>query len=317
MHTREDRKGIICTVKNNKQIRRFDFDSWLRLNQTEACRKENFRNYFEVKFTTSQNVIFDEKFNLQGVLNFFQLYDNYFGLKLSFAKGISAALSLNTIETGNLKTGEYSRIEFVRTKLDFYARGKLIKSCQDLIDANLTTPRSIFQISLLNPAFYMIHCKYRHTICPLMFKNAYIDILYFHGMSNLFFLRNVISFTNNTFRDLNSTINELVFFNCENLVVDANLLNPSVFKGVGYITIYHPISKIDDHIFRNFRLLWYVQLDATNFRNLINKQGIKWIRAINWFNKVDLSDPVDIKRKQGTETEVRIRFQCGLTPRIF
>lgn len=311
-------KGLFCEIRDmNFQ---YDFDSWLLKNQSEVCRQAQFRSSIELKVNSRKNILIESSFNLQGVIDFLLQIETQFTIRISFAKRISADLAIQMNKYWHSPVwSSYgtATVELVNSKLDFYVSShQLARSCQDYVDAYLTYPRSIFQIYLYYyTQLTFLNCIYKHPLCPLLFRYARINVLTISGMSDNFFRKNTLLFTgseNNSLLDtLDSYIYGLVLYRTENIAIDANFLNPFVFKHLSYINCYEPIGRIDNNIFSFFRELKYLQLEAHFFRKLVHKQGIDWIRSINRHVSVNLSDSREIKRNQNNEHFLILRFTDG------
>jgi hypothetical protein len=118
--------------------------------------------------------------------------------------------------------------------MNFYTNGKMIKSCRDILESN-STILSIFQI---NPGFFLIQDNQSSIdLCPLVFKNTNIRILGFLGLSDTFYKRNTLKFTNDLFNDLNSSIYILQLDKIESIKLDLTLLKPSVFRTLQRINV--------------------------------------------------------------------------------
>lgn len=308
-------KGLRCHIKNSHF--RFDFESWLLKNQSEVCRQAGFEAKIELKMMTSKNILFSKSFNLQGAIDFFLLFKPDIAITFSYVKSFSADLGIKFDESSPLwKNTTVARFNLIRSRLDFSVNDyehKMARSCQDYVDANLTTPRSIFQIYMREEGsrVNLINCIYKHPLCPLIFKNARIKNLFISGMNEHFFRRNILTFSkyeSNTFGELNSQVLNVNLYIVENVPLDMNFLNPIVFKKIRSLCVFDSISRIDDNLFSYFNELEYIQLEAEFLRKILHKQGIEWMRSLNRNLRVNLSDPRDIKRNQNKQKLVKLRF---------
>ena len=73
------------------------------------------------------------------------------------------------------------RIEIIDIRLDFYHNKKKINSCQEMIDLNLDSIKSIFQMTIDKRSksydmFILKDVEYKSQICPLVFQNTNIRI---------------------------------------------------------------------------------------------------------------------------------------------
>lgn len=309
-------EGLRCEIRDNNY--RFDFESKSNEFESGMCALPGFTRTFEINVVTHKNILFAKSFNLKSALDFYFRLNMYCIMKLSFLKSIHADLGIESDKSWTLDDCKKANIEIFSSRFDFFVNEmRVARSCQEYVDANLTTPRSIFQIFVKRKMrLDLINNVYKNRLCPLLFKNARINLLYISGMSNHFFRQNVLSFNsiheNETLLDdLNSSIRELGLYRTENIALDKNFLNPYVFKKITEIVTYEIISRIENDIFSYFKELKSFQSEAHYFRRLIHKQGVEWMRALNSHLSVNMSDPTDIKRNKNNEKSVKLRFTDG------
>lgn len=219
----------------NKQYR-FDLMGWLEKDQTDLCQKSN---YFGIHLRFLRKFHLTHFLNLEGIIQFLGIlaYDHQFQITITNLNAIEVDVCIGVNYYGkelvNLNLINYT-INIFNTVFDFRLEGKPVKSCGDMIDANKTEPRSLFQISPReeNIEMFWLNNRYIRRMCPLLFKNNRISKLTINGMHNTFYKQNVLTFTNDTFDNLDSKIVFLKLFKSENLVVDEKLLNPSVFANL-------------------------------------------------------------------------------------
>lgn len=230
-YSNDDLNGFELIVPNSQY--RFDLMAWLDKDQIESCENSN---YFGIHIRFPKNFLLIHYFNLEGIIQFVGLlaYDHFFQLTLTNLKAIEidVCIGVNYFrkELSDLNSINYT-LNIFNTVFDFRLDGKPVKSCDDM---NKTEPRSLFQVSPKqeNIEMFWLNNKYIRPMCPLLFNNTRISKLTINGMYNTFYKQNVLTFTNDTFDDLNLSIVFLKLFKSENLVVDEKLLNPSVFKNL-------------------------------------------------------------------------------------
>lgn len=255
-----DERGFRFDVPNRHY--RFDLDGWLTTNQFNSCNQVQFTNSMSVKFP--KRFILENRFNLSGLIDFLLLFANGFKLYLTSLEAIEVDLGLNynaSYDTLNRSIINFA-IQMHNSRLDFRINGKPVEACQQFFDANLTEPKSIFRIapnqefismSWINPTFV-------RPLCPLLFKHARFTYLDITGIIDTFYKQNLLSFTNETFEEyLDSWILSAWFVKCENIELDAKLLNPYVFSELESkqynnfnIKIYFFIYKILKYILFTF-----------------------------------------------------------------
>jgi len=70
-------------------------------------------------------------------------------------------------------------INCINCQLNFYNQGKLVKSCDDIIQSNITSIQSFFQLSQFNSmlSFSLVFCEFKRPLCPLVFNSLTIEEL--------------------------------------------------------------------------------------------------------------------------------------------
>ena len=174
---------------------------------------------------------------------------------------------------------------FLNCDFNFYIDERKLSSCQDFY-TNITTnsyiePKSIFQ-SKSNYTFIVLsETKDTDRICPLVFKNFFSDKYLSIAGVNSFYSRRILRFSNDTFVDLNSSI-YLVIIDINNIELNLELLNPSVFEKIEEINLKSRVKSIDPEIFVPFKELFIIYLQSEYVKALMhNERGIEWIKHIN------------------------------------
>lgn len=133
----------------------------------------------------------------------------------------------------------FTDIQLAKLRLDFYHNKKKINSCEDILNSNITYIKSIFQvrsnhIKVKNDdykiSFTLRNVEFKENICPLVFNNSIINNLVLIDVTDTFYKKNVLSFTNETFGYLESDIKKLQLHKVQNINLDLKLLNPWVFN---------------------------------------------------------------------------------------
>lgn len=235
--TETDKYGLQLDVPQNLHFK-FDLNAWLTTHQLNSCNKtRSFENFMHVRFP--KNFILNKDFNLQGLIEFLLLFENFFRVYVANLHAIELDLGITQILYEKYsRTADNYEINFYNTRFDFRLNGQQVGSCQQF--ANRTQVKSIFQIFPRSdfPHMIWLNPKFIRPLCPLVFQSAGFKYLATTGVVNSFYKHNSLSFTNDTFGDLDSWIYSLQFYNSENVELDTKLLNPSVFaKLEGNITI--------------------------------------------------------------------------------
>lgn len=228
-----DYNGLELNVRNKEY--KFDLEEWEESGQYDFCDGTEFDNSVHVRFRSKLTLT--SRLNLQGVIDFLLLFHEKFQMTIT---------NLNSIEIDSGIVPSYSRtkmldinfrkifVNILNTAFDFRLNGRPVESCRQLIDANMTQPNTLLQISAKDQLIEMfwLNDRYLRPMCPLLFKNTRISRLIINGMDNSFYMKNVIQFTKDTFDDLNSSIAWVKFYKSENLIIDKMFLNPSVFENI-------------------------------------------------------------------------------------
>ena len=283
---------LLCDINNDAFEIRFK-----EATASKTCDSFNstiFALQFAFRWTTNDLAILDKRFNISNVFEYISKYGKRSKfITLLDLKGFDVDFFSDEHSYDTLLNGGLS-IEIINGRLDFYHNKRKVKSCQDIIDLNITRIRSIFQIKTNKyyKYFSLIQLEYKHDICPHLFQNTNAGLLTLHDLVDTFYKKNVLSFSNETYPQLNSNIEELAVTSAENINLDLNIVHPSVFNNTSTISINEGclLKSIDGEIFLHLKYLSSIQIGPSVFRKVNHKQGIKWIRKINNRTHVNLSN---------------------------
>ena len=144
-----------------------------------------------INWISSESIIFkwaknDKKTILDKTFNFpkmlFYLGYFYWAFEVYFVNLNGFDITLSDSNRSIIENN--SKISFlacITCKINFYTNGKLIKSCQDILDSN-STVLSIFQTKLNNFKHVALYnSEFPTDLCPLVFKNSNIDRFYLNS----------------------------------------------------------------------------------------------------------------------------------------
>ena len=263
---------IICDI-NSKELRIKFKDPPTFVNGTKCLLNANYHsNKIIFKWTSKKLTILDKPFNFiyRYILNFNYSTEvhlwNLKGFDINF-------LGKNQI----FYSPGISNIQLSKCRLDFYDDEKIINSCDEMSKSKII--RSIFQVRLFsifdeyslirNRYIALRSVEYKQSICPLVFKNSLIHRLVLVDLTDTFYKRNVLSFENRTFRNLQSNISYLQLNKLQNINLDLKLLNLWVFYLTRVIFILSgSLNSIDGVIFRKFNNLDYFHINPVIFRKI-------------------------------------------------
>lgn len=147
---------------------------------------------------------------------------------------------------------------------------------------------------------------YPNEFCACEFKHVNIGVFEVFNLqpdNRLNFMKIPI---NDTFSDLNCSVNNLEIFNSE-LDLDISLVYPDVFRYLKFLFIQlSTITSIQDEFFKSFGVLKYFKLEIYNLKSLIHK-GTGWMRHLNTNIKVNLSDQNDLYRDRDNQMILELK----------
>jgi hypothetical protein len=219
-------------------------------------------------------------------------------------KGIDLDSTI-TIESNDVNT--VLIVEFHRFPFDFYTAASnnqqptLVRSCEDI--ANATNASFIFNFGNFgNTRLDLRFMQFAAPTCPLVFRNARINLLKVKGLINTFFKRNILEFLNWS-EPLSINIDELVIKHSYGIDLDYKLLHEGVFANMTKIRFDDAyLNSIQVDVFRSFAHLQEFHLNPLNFREIMFKQGLEWIGYMNSNVNVNLSNSVEISALLNSET---------------
>jgi hypothetical protein len=282
-----DPSAIWCDINNDTYEFKFKQPTPVIITG-EKCDINGYKHFPQTiifRWTTKDLSILDEQFNFTNVISYF----NYFKFAGRFEAHFWNLKGFDIEMLKNLNSSETSpdlSIYLANCPLDFYHKRRRINSCQDIIDSNLTDIESIFQIKTgyngFPSAFRLQNVEYKRSICPLIFSNSQIKLFRLEGLVDTFYKKNVLSFSNDAFKNLISEIKNLEILKAQNIKLDLNLFHASVFKFTEDINIANGwLNSINENAFKGLDNLKYIRIGSSVFRKINHKQGINWIRQIN------------------------------------
>ena len=287
--------SIICDINNDKFQLKF-IDPWPNpIPKFCFVSKDDIgyiNHYMILSWTPSINqlAILDRRFNLTNFHRYPLVFLRTLNLKLVNVKGFD----VNLIDDELFKNPIYLVvIDLINCQLDFYNNKRKLQSCQDFIDSNVTEIRSIFHLGTYVTTFKYRNLDYKpKTICDLLFVNVSFDSLELFYLENTFYKQSILTISNGTYnRALNSFIREIWLQKIQNINLDLSLLHPKVFENLSIITIGEgSLNSIDEGIFMYLKNLIGFNIHLIIIRKINHKQGIQWIRQMNYGINVNLSN---------------------------
>ena len=274
---------IKCSLKKSSQLR---FTS--QMENHHSCKISNTTQVSHLLIRPkSEGSIKLEKGmidlrDLNGFLNALNTDDLYiyFQIHLQHFKGFDLDLFESSIDLDIKKTLIFHLESNV---FEFYLGQKKMNSCQDMIEATNSSndPRSIMQLfsnfNIFEIEFRLGETKNR--ICPLVFKNSRATNINILG-ENSFYSKRVLSFSNESFNDLNSSFERLMII-AANIEIDKTFLHPDVFRRLKMIISSGKVKKIDPDVLSKLSDLTSLFFQNKYLRCLMHNSGIEWIKSLN------------------------------------
>ena len=283
---------IICDINE-----KFEFtfkDPTTFNNSDEKCFIEYPKKTNIIFKWSSQNELsaLEERFNFTNLMRYLSFFDpivyiNFWGINGFDVRFLG--------ENFNISEKSLYIIVLSDCRLNFYHNRKRINSCQDFIDLNITKIASIFQISFDNlndntKGIQLRNIEYKGNICPFVFQNANFLHVLFNDLVDSFYKKNVLTFSNETYPQLNSVIRSVQIHNVYNINIDLKLLHQSVFNKLASLLIASgSLRSISGEIFKSKKYLFLLLIHPMILRKINHKQGIEWIRDMNFDLNINFS----------------------------
>lgn len=225
---------IFCHI--TKDDFEFTFKEPTPLINGDRCDNDDYSYSIIFKWTSNKFDILDKRLN----------FTNTFRYLIYFKNPINVYIwDLNGFDV-NLFEDDYSfenksdiSIEFRNCPLVFYHNKRKLQSCKDFIDFKITKIESIFQMNKVKSTIATLkNVEYKQKTCPIVFTNTSLEELFFDGLVDTFYKKSVLSFSNDTFTRLNSTIKTIMLQNVQTIYLDVDLFHPSIFNNTEEIIIF-------------------------------------------------------------------------------
>lgn len=243
---------------------------------------------------------------------------NSFGKKFSLVwfdmKGFSVDQNNQPSKT-IINYDNFEFIKFERAAMNFYiereTKHKLVRSCRDLHEFNITQPATIFQTNSFK--FFRIEflaSKYqRRQICSRLLRNAKIYHFVVGDMFDTFFKREMIQFEDDhQTSEINSSVIQVSFKSFSNLKFDTSILNKSIFRKMSFLVLRGEVASIQTDLFGFFPHLEEILIDSP--RAVFHRQGLAWLTYLNRHVKVNLSDRVELTNEIVRRIDISVEIDA-------
>lgn len=315
-----DYRLVSCILKQNSRLEFNRSDYPLQFDEKSKHVEFLFK---PVQF--KPNIIINrENIDIKSLIQY--INNTMMSISIEFRSFKSFDLDLFDI-TGMSKQRSLMALKCMNCDLNFYLGERKLEKCEDIYikTKNLTEflPKSIFQLSWLmlkdKSTIHLFLNEYKSDLCPLVFRNVYVDNLFIYG-DNSFYSRRILRFSN-TEASFYPPLKSRIFFvttNIDNIEIDLAFLNPSVFEKIEALDIRGKVKSIEPMLFDSLKNVFLVSLLTEYLKALMhNKQGIEWIRSINRDLNVNLTDMKQIK--EHFFDIKRLYFDCNnpaITPHV-
>ena len=282
--------AIVCDVENQRFKFKFEGPN-LTKHHCDMSNDEDHTQMTLLRWTSSESITLNNRFNFTNALTYFSYFKKQMDLQIHGLKGFDLNFF---VEKYRSKSPFLGTIELVDTRMDFYHDNKKISSCREMVDLNLTNIKSIFQLTTMRYKNQLIlrGVEYKSKICPLVFQNSNITLFLLFDLVDSFYKTNVLTFSSDyNFSSLNSKIAYIDLSNAQNIVLDFNIFNPSVFDETTHLIIYSgSLNSINEKFFQVLKKIRIIIINPTIIRKINHKQGLQWIRNINSDVNVDFDN---------------------------
>ena len=316
--TSMDKIGILCDVRNEE----FQFNYPLLNPNDSKCEIDSPYSKESIEFRFHSNFILGQRFSFTNMLDYLSYFRKDTDASFVSLKGFELDFINYPNNTIILETQTLiPYFDCVKCKIEFYSNRSHLKTCQDIIDSysisgQNVSIRSLFQTTRGN-IIVLIHSDFKTTLCPLVFMNSNISTLLIVGLSNTFYKRNILNIENRTFDNLNSNIDSMQIGKTENINIDSNLLNPSVFRNLMSVGFTGPINIIDGNSFKELENLKTVSFSKEYYKDIIHKNGIEWMRVFNENLDVNLDNFTQLEENYNNRSHILIsRSSSGYEIRL-
>lgn len=296
-----------------------DFTQDFHLTHEEACscKHTNFSNT-RVYFRLTRPLVIDESLQLANIYTRLLIpLNSEFGIQFIPQNNnvlIKNSKGFDINSTFQVNLTQFLFVNFHGGRLEFFLNETKISTCRDLLSINITSPKSLFQTVFIkskrgNAIFRLMELDFRNPVCPIFFSNSNINVLYFRHMTHTFYRSNFLRFEKNYDEfELNSDIQGFEIEKMEKIKLDSSLLHPGIFKNVKTISLLGAIASIEPNIFKPFTQLTELKLESVFFIKFIHKNGLAWMRSINYGLDVKVSNYTDISLNIGKTCFVSLNF---------
>jgi len=211
-----DLPGIRCEIRKGYK---FGFKVSQPIIPNNSCNlSKTYTEYFKLAWPMNDLLIFDSSFHFDVMIKYFTYFQNEKNFfNLVNVKGfelniLEISFSFSSLQDLNIS----NNINCINCQMNFYNQGKLVKSCNDILQSNITSIQSFFQLSssyMISSSSYrynsnlyisLYFCEFKLPLCPLVFKSLFVYTLYIDRLTNTFYEKRLFEISNETFDSLNS-----------------------------------------------------------------------------------------------------------------
>jgi hypothetical protein len=239
------------------------------------CPPIIYKNQTYLNIFARKPILFNNDLNLKGLMIMLNRTSSQTNALFRNIKGFNENSQGEEQSLNTLKTIQMNNIIF-----DFYRQGTLLSS-HDCVSENFSSKTNFF--GSFRVPLMLRNVFYDHKICPYVFMNTNLRMIFLNEISNSLIFRNRVEFLN---------INETQHFNmntkylrhltlslyCD--VINLDNLNPLAFKAVKYLLIQGNLEYIEENLFENFNEITFISIKSDTLGNFFHR-GTKWLHCLN------------------------------------
>ena len=261
-------------------------------------------------------LLIDEKTKRSVLNNSFQLYKFVDIINPAFSARIKL-VNLKGFDVNlALELTNQAAIEFYDIDFDFYntRENKIIRTCEEYknsLDKKSPKKKFIFNANSSNRSLSLIehfkvclvNSQFRTAVCPLVFEDTKLGGLYINNLVNSYYKKNVIKYLKVN-RSINCTIKTYELESFYGLDINRELIN-EIFESTSEFLFDGVINSIETDLFKSFKSLKSLDFNPITFLEIVRKQGIQWIKNINYQLRVNLTDIKSVKKFIDKSVEIK------------
>ena len=285
-----------CFHLSTQKLECTNFTTFNQLN-FQPCISALKPVYSYIKLKPDKPIIFDNKLDLRHLAfdskRFQLILENLSGFEITFNPFFSFFESTPLL-------GQYSQLPYLsiaKSNFKFLYRNNTFDWICDLVmnaDNGLKPLLSSFRVVYLGGTEPNDYITYPHSMCPVIFKDARLESVYFFNIT----LKNrpeFLQFETNQSKLINSVVKN-VHIQSSIVKLDHLFLDKNVFKSIEKLSIeFSYLVSIKEDLFRSFNHVKQINLWIFNLRQFLHAASSNENKWLHFINKENTSDQVFIE----------------------